>query len=420
MANRVYSADCCIVGAGPAGMILALLLARAGVGVALLEAHHDFDRDFRGDTIHPSTLELLDQLGLAERLHQLPHRKLTRAAFHTDRGVFVPADFSRLRIKFPYIMLMPQSDLLQFLAEELVRFPNAHLVMGANVEELLHEGDAIAGVRYRGADDQWHEVRAPLTVGTDGRFSRVRKLAGIEPIKSAPPMDVCWFRLPRLPEDEELELTIGGYFGVGHAVVLFDRPEREWQLGYIIMKGSFHELRAAGIQSLQRNVAKLIPFLADRVEALKDFHQISMLSVEVSRVAQWWLPGMLLLGDAAHVMSPVGGFGIQYAVQDAVAAANLLARPLKNRVVRSSHLEEVQLAREPAARQAQAFQSMAQQQIIARALTSDRPLSVPWFVRLLANTPFVRDLPARLLSRGFHPARLDEKQFPPSVTGISP
>src|ERR687885_1102380 len=320
----VKRTTCCIVGAGPGGAVLALLLARKGVAVTLLEAHPDFEREFRGDTIHPSVMELMDELGLADRLLELRHTEIRSVTIQTAAGPLTPADFSRLNTRFPYITMMPQTSFLEFITEEAKRYPNFRLVMRAHVRELVEEESVIRGVRYKGHDGT-HEVRALLTVGADGRGSRIRRLAGFEPIKTSPPMDVLWFRLPRKEGDPEGVL---GRFSRGHGAVALDRFDY-WQAGYVILKGTYPELRRKGIESLRRSYADLVPELADRVEHLEDWKQVSLLSVESSRCPKWYRPGLLLIGDAAHVMSPVGGVGINYAIQDATVAANTLGEALK-------------------------------------------------------------------------------------------
>src|ERR687885_2075801 len=278
----VKRTTCCIVGGGPGGTVLALLLARKGVDVTLLEAHPDFDREFRGDTIHPSVMELMDELGLAERLLGLRHTEIRTATIQTATGPFSPADFSRLNTRFPYITMMPQTSFLEFITEEAKRYPNFRLVMRAHVRELVEEDGVVRGVRYKGRDGT-HEVRALLTVGADGRGSRIRRLAGFEPIKTSPPMDVLWFRLPRKEGDPEGVL---GRFGRGHGALALDRFDY-WQAGYIILKGTYPELRHEGIESLRRSYADLVPELADRVEHLEDWKQVSLLSVESSRCPKW-------------------------------------------------------------------------------------------------------------------------------------
>lgn len=393
----VQQTTCCIVGGGPGGAVLSLLLARQGIPVMLLEAHKDFDRDFRGDTIHPSVMEIMDELDLADRLLQLRHTKTRHLISMTADGPVTFADFSRLKTRYPYIMMLPQVQFLEFITAEAKRYPHFQLVMGANVQELIEEDGIIRGVRYRGHGG-WHEVRAHLTVGADGRFSRTRQLAGMQPIKTAPPMDILWFRLPRRPEEPEDGM---GRFGRGRLVVLTNRFEY-WQVGYLIPKGNYQQLHAAGIEAFRQSVAEVMPELADRVEHLKDWKQVSLLTVESSRLSRWYRPGLLLIGDAAHVMSPVGGVGINYAIQDAVVAANVLSGPLKAGQLRLRHLAAVQRQRELPTRIIQGFQSLLQQQIIAKALKSSKPFKPPSFMHL----PILRDLPARLMAFGVWPAHL--------------
>ena len=400
--NDVQQMDCCIVGGGPAGAVLALLLARQGIRVMLLEAHKDFDREFRGDTIHPSVMEIMDQLGLAERLLELPHTKVHRLTVQTPENTATLADFSHLKTKYPYITVLPQVKFLEFITTEAKRYPNFQLVMGANVQELIEEDGVIRGIRYRGHGG-WHEVRSPLTVGADGRFSRLRQLAGFEPIKTSTPMDVLWFRLPRSPEDAKKNVGVGGRAAKGNILAIIDRLDY-WQLGYVIPKGSYQKLREAGIEGLRQSIAELAPEFSDRVEKLKDWSQISFLSVESSRLPRWYRPGLLLIGDAAHVMSPVGGVGINYAIQDAVVAANVLSTPLKNGHLHLWDLAEVQRQREWSTRIIQGFQSLVQQQIIKGALDTTRKFTPPAFMRL----PIWRNLPARLVAFGIWPVHLEK------------
>ncbi len=266
---------CCIVGSGPAGAMLALLLARQGVPVMLLEEHMDFDRDFRGDTIHPSVMEILDQIGLADALLQLDHTSIETIPVQTASGIISLADFRRLKTRFNYITMLPQVRFLEFITGEAKRYPNFTLALGARVEKLVEEDGYVHGVQYRGQDG-WHNVRAVLTVGADGRFSRMRKLAGFEPVKTSPPMDVLWFRLPRLaaePQESKGRLTSG------HVLVQLNRGDT-WQIGYIIPKGGYQEIRAGGIERLHQDIAQTMPDLADRVETLQSWKQVSVLSVE--------------------------------------------------------------------------------------------------------------------------------------------
>src|SRR5919199_1814353 len=395
----VKRTTCCIVGGGPGGGVLALLLARKGVAVTLLEAHPDFEREFRGDTIHPSVMELMDELGLAERLLELRHTEIRSVTIQTAAGPLTPADFSRLNTRFPYITMMPQTSFLEFITEEAKRYPNFRLVMRAHVRELVEEESVIRGVRYKGHDGT-HEVRALLTVGADGRGSRIRRRAGFEPIKTSPPMDVLWFRLPRKEGDPEGAI---GRFGRGHIAILLDRFDY-WQAGYVISKGTYPELRAVGIEAFRRSFGELIPEFAARLEHLEDWRHASLLSVEASRCPRWYRPGLLLIGDAAHVMSPVGGVGINYAIQDAVVAANVLSTPLKNGHLHLWDLAEVQRQREWSTRIIQGFQSLVQQQIIKGALDTTRKFTPPAFMRL----PIWRNLPARLVAFGIWPVHLEK------------
>ena len=410
-------------------MMLALLLARRGVAVTLLEAHADFDRDFRGDTVHPAILEVLDQIGLAEALHEVPHVKFFGPSLVTDDGLQPLFDFRRLRTKFPWVMLVPQERFIAFLAGEAAKYPRFRLVMKARVTQLIEENGRVCGVRYQ-EGDAWREVRAPLTVGADGRFSRVRHLAGIVPDVLAPPMELLWFRLPRLPSDAAEFATLDGvrrgralavmngepgpfvafiYRGQGFLLGLIDRIDH-WQVAYIYPEGTYQALKAAGVDAFRRSIAELEPRLASHVEHLTDWRELSPLSVAFSRCRQWYKPGLLLIGDAAHVMTPAAGAGIKYAIEDAVVAANVLAKPLSSGSVTVADLAKVQRKRERPTRLMQRV-GAAGQQALARLLREPparRPSRAPWLLRLFFRTPGLRSLPALFVGFGFWRVRVEE------------
>jgi 2-polyprenyl-6-methoxyphenol hydroxylase-like FAD-dependent oxidoreductase len=331
------STRCCIVGGGPAGMMLGLLLARAGVDVVVLEKHADFLRDFRGDTIHPSTLELMHELGLLEAFLKLPHQETAELRAWFGGTELTLADFSRLPTHCRFIAFMPQWDFLDFLAREAGRYPSFRLLMRTEATTILDEGDRIVGVRARTPEGDL-EIRADLVVGADGRHSTVRQAADLPVRELGAPLDVLWFRLPLRPRDPQ-ETAIR--FGSGELLVLINRGEH-WQCGYAIAKGSMEELRAKGLLQLGRHIASLAPFLEDRVGELDDWQKIRLLTVRVDRLRRWYRPGLLCIGDAAHAMSPVGGVGINLAIQDAVAAANLLTEPLWHRTLTEADLLRVQ------------------------------------------------------------------------------
>lgn len=400
----MHRTTACIVGAGPGGAVLALLLARKGIPVILIEAHTGFDRDFRGNTINPSAMEIMDELRLADRLLQLRHAKIRKFIVETAAGADTFADFTRLKTRYPYIAMLPQVSFLEFVTTEAQRYPHFELVMGATVQELIVEDGQTRGVRYRG-DDGWHEVHALLTVGADGRFSRIRRLADLNLVPTAPPMDVLWFYLPRQPADL-VDASAIFRLGPGGLLVLMDHFEF-WQVGYIIAKGSYPQIRAAGLPALRRSIAALSPELDDRVKHLQTWKQVSLLSVESSRLRRWYRPGLLLIGDAAHVTSPVGGVGINLAIQDAVVAANVLAHPLKANRLRLADLAKVQRQREWPTRIIQAFQAFLQRWVVAKALSARDVWSLPIALRLLLRLPIVRDLPAKLIAFGVRPPHVE-------------
>ena len=398
------STACCVVGGGPAGAVLSLLLARRGIPVTLLEMHKDFDREFRGDTVHPSILEILDQIGLAEKLHEIPHTKVTGPTVQFADGPFRPFELKRLPTRFPYILMIPQCRFLEFITTEAAKLPQFHLVMQAQVQHLIEENGAVRGVRYLSADGE-RELRAPLTVAADGRFSMIRKLAGFEPVKTAPPMDVLWFRLPKLQDEPPVVGGAFGGIGRGRIFVLLERNDY-WQCGLVFPKGRYQELRAQGVEAVRKSLAEAEPRFARHTESLTDWDQLKLLSVESSLCPLWHKPGLLLIGDAAHVMSPVGGVGINYAVQDAVVAANLLATPLQSGSVSDAQLAEVQHQREFPVRLIQKMQGFMQKRLIAGALESQQRARIPWQMKVFVKIPFLRDVPVRLMMLGFRRVRI--------------
>jgi 2-polyprenyl-6-methoxyphenol hydroxylase-like FAD-dependent oxidoreductase len=392
---------CCIVGGGPAGMMLGFLLARAGVDVVVLEKHADFLRDFRGDTIHPSTLELMHELGLLEQFIKLPHQRVDALGGRFGKKLYRFADFSHLPTVCKFIALMPQWDFLDFLADQGKRYPGFRLVMQAEAISLIHGGDRIAGVRATTPDGEI-EVNATLTVGCDGRHSTVRQKAGFVPENFGAPMDVLWFRLSRKPTDS---MATGGVFDKGRIFVMLDRGDY-WQCAYVIPKGSLDALRSQGIEEFRAEVARTEPGMADRVGEVIGWKQVHLLTVTVNRLRQWHRPGLLCIGDAAHAMSPVGGVGINLAIQDAVAAANVLAEPLYEKRDVTPLLAKVQERREFPTRATQRLQLAMQNTVIAGALKGGDDFRPPLPLRLMDRFAFLRRIPARLLGLGFRPEHI--------------
>jgi 2-polyprenyl-6-methoxyphenol hydroxylase-like FAD-dependent oxidoreductase len=395
---------CCIAGGGPAGMMLGLLLARAGVDVVVLEKHADFLRDFRGDTIHPSTLEIMYELGLLEEFLKLPHQKAPVLNGQIGAFVFPLADFRHLPTHAKFIALMPQWDFLNFIAAHGARYPAFHLHMRSEATGLIEENGAVVGLRATTADGPL-EIRADLVVGADGRHSTVREAAGLVVDSRGAPMDVLWFRLTRRPSDTD-EST--GRFDAGQIFIRINRGEH-WQCAYVIAKGSIDRVRARGLPEFSAGVAALAPFLRDRVDEIASWDDVKLLTVAVDRLKQWYRPGLLCIGDAAHAMSPVGGVGVNLAVQDAVAAANLLAAPLRERRLATEDLARVQRRREFPTRVTQRLQVMVQDRIITPVLGGSAALKVPFLARLFARFPLLRRLPARLIGYGVRPEHVRTK-----------
>jgi 2-polyprenyl-6-methoxyphenol hydroxylase-like FAD-dependent oxidoreductase len=398
MSAGEISVRCCIAGGGPAGMMLGFLLARAGIPVLVLEKHADFLRDFRGDTIHPSTLEVMHELGLLEEFLQRPHQEIRTLGAQIGDVFLQVADFTHLPTHCQFIALMPQWDFLDFLAEHAKRYPAFQLKMEAEVTDLVLEGGHVTGLRAATTDGELR-VRADLVVGADGRHSTVRERAGLDAIDLGAPMDVLWMRLSRHSDDPEQTL---GRVDTGRIFVMLNRGEY-WQCAFVIPKGGFDEIRGRGLTSLREEIARLAPYLRDRTAELSDWSDVKLLSVSVDRLRVWHRPGLLCIGDAAHAMSPIGGVGINLAIQDAVAAANILAPRFLQGAVSEEHLHAVQRHREFPTRATQWLQVMLQKRVIGRVLKSTAKLSPPPALRLLGQSAFLRRFPARLIGVGFRP-----------------
>jgi 2-polyprenyl-6-methoxyphenol hydroxylase-like FAD-dependent oxidoreductase len=389
---------CCIAGGGPAGMMLGFLLARAGIDVLVLEKHADFLRDFRGDTIHPSTLQLMHELGLLKEFLKRPHQEARQVSGRVAGTELIVADFRSLPTKCRFIAFMPQWEFLNFLAEQGGKFPTFHVRMRAEVTDLLEEGGRVVGVRASTPDGPL-EVRAALVVGADGRHSTVRAKARLIVADLGAPIDVLWFRLSRKPQDRRNPL---GNFDRGKILVMLDRGDY-WQCGYVIPKGGIDEIRQRGLEAFRDGIVEIAPFLRDRVGELKSWDEVKLLTVVVDHLRRWYRSGLLCIGDAAHAMSPVGGVGINLAIQDAVATANLLVGRLRGGRVRDTDLRRVQERREWPARLTQRLQVFIQDRVISRVLASQHQLSTPFFLRLLERFPALRQIPARLMGIGFRP-----------------
>jgi 2-polyprenyl-6-methoxyphenol hydroxylase-like FAD-dependent oxidoreductase len=398
------SVQCCIAGGGPAGMMLGYLLARAGVKVLVLEKHADFLRDFRGDTIHPSTLEVMYELGLLEKFLRLPHQEVDELNAQVGQTQLTIADFRYLPARCRFIALMPQWDFLTFLADQAAGYPSFDLMMEAEVCGLIEESGFVTGVQAK-TPNRAVEVRADLIVGADGRSSIVRKKAGLKVKDLGAPMDVLWFRINRSPEDPVATM---GRFDKGRIFITLNRGEY-WQCGYVIPKGQFEEMRRQEFEMFRAEIIKLAPYTGDRVRELRGWDDVKLLTVRVDRLLEWFRPGLLCIGDAAHAMSPVGGVGINLAIQDAVAAANVLFKPLREGQLTIDHLRRIQKRRELPTRVTQWLQVAVQRRIIARVLGESGSLKPPLAVRLLAAVPLLRRIPARIVGLGIRPEHLDRE-----------
>ncbi len=402
--------QCCIAGGGPAGLLLGYLLARAGVGVVVLEKHADFLRDFRGDTIHPSTLTVLDDLGLLEAFLELPHQEVRELVGDVYGQSVTLADFAHIAAPRPFMVLIPQWDFLDFIADQARLLPNFSLRMGAKATGVIEEAAAVVGVNVQTAEGGF-TVHADLVVAADGRHTTLRGSGGLASDDLGAPIDVLWFRLARDRLHDRSQT--GGYIRPGAMLVTLNRDEY-WQCAYVIPKGTLPALRAEGIEAFRARVAAVAPFLGAALPALAGWDDVKLLSVQISRMPRWYRSGLLCIGDAAHAMSPVGGVGINLAIQDAVAASNLLADALRERRLTVDDLAAVQKRREWPARVTQQAQIAVQNELLAPVLSgAPAPATLPLPLRLLQRLPMLRRLPARLVGIGVRPERVHTLPRPP-------
>jgi 2-polyprenyl-6-methoxyphenol hydroxylase-like FAD-dependent oxidoreductase len=408
MAVETITTTCAIAGGGPAGMMLGFLLARAGVDVVVLEKHADFFRDFRGDTIHPSTLEVMYELGILDDFLKRPHQDVAELAGLIGDECILLADFSHLPTHCRFIALMPQWDFLDFIADQARRDPGFHLSMQAEVDGLLMDGDRISGLQAK-TPHGFLEIRADLVIGADGRHSTVRELAGLKVEDFGAPMDVLWFRLSKQAKDGSQTL---GRLQAGVVFITLDRGDY-WQCAYVIPKGGFARLRAKGLEAFRAALVRLNPSFADRVKEIASWDDVKLLTVTVDRLKRWYRPGLLCIGDAAHAMSPIGGVGINLAIQDAVAAANILWQALREKSVTMELLAKVQARREWPTKMMQAVQIFVQKRIISNVLAMTERPRPPFVVTLFNRFPVLRRVPARLIGMGFRPEHVHSPELKP-------
>jgi 2-polyprenyl-6-methoxyphenol hydroxylase-like FAD-dependent oxidoreductase len=396
---RTVTTRCCIVGGGPAGMMLGYLLGRAGIDVVVLEKHADFFRDFRGDTVHPSTLQVMDELGLIDEFLKLPHQRLQMMDGKFGDASIRIADLRRLKTKYPFIAFMPQWDFLNFLRENGKRFASLRVMMDAEATDLIRSGDTITGVKAMTPEGSV-EIRADLTVACDGRHSIVRQRAGLEVEDIGAPMDVLWFRAGKRPDETE---NLFARLDPGKMMVTFDRGDY-WQCAYVIAKGQYEAVRARGLDAFRDAIVDMAPILKSGMADVKSWDDVKLLTVTINRLKRWTRPGLLCIGDAAHAMSPVGGVGVNLAVQDAVATANLLAARLADGCPSEEELDAVRRRREFPVRMTQRAQQVVQNNLIGAALKpGNAPLRPPLPVRLISAIPWLQGITARLVGLGVRP-----------------
>tara|TARA_R110000868_G_scaffold124779_2_gene329633 strand:+ start:4139 stop:5350 length:1212 start_codon:yes stop_codon:yes gene_type:complete len=396
MKDKILKTSCCIVGGGPAGLICGYLLALKGVDVIVLEKHNDFLRDFRGDTIHPSTLQLLRELGLLENFLKLPHDKIKQFVLEIGGKNNIIADFSKLKTACPYVALMPQWDFLNFISNNAQKLLKFNLLMNTEAVDLLYKDNHVSGVLAY-SDEKYIKIFASLVIGADGRDSIVRKKSNLELIKLGAPMDVLWMRVSRLSTDPD---QIMGKVHSGKMLVMINRG-KYWQCAYIISKGSFEKIKKQGLDKFLDNLLEVAPFLKERIHELSCWSDIKILSVSVDRLKLWYKNNLLCIGDSAHAMSPIGGVGVNLAIQDAVATANILGDALTKNKDINFLLKKVQKRRSFPTKVTQKIQVIIQNKLINKALHSSKTLSLPWFMRFVLRWQFTRKLIAKKIGLGF-------------------
>jgi len=399
---ETLSTRCVIAGGGPAGIMLGYLLARAGIDVVVLEKWPDFFRDFRGDTIHPSTMEVLHELGLLEDFLKLPHSEMTRMTVHFGGEVATVADLSHLKTRSPFVAFIPQWDFLTFIASKGKTYPQFHLMMETEATDVIERDGRIAGVRAKNKEREF-DIVADLVVGADGRRSTLRQKAGLTSEALSAPIDVLWFRIGLSGEDKKQSL---GYLDSGRALVMLDRHDY-WQCAYIIEKGAFEGIKAAGLPAFRRSVAKLAQIDELAVAEVDSWEKVKLLSVTVDRAKEWARDGLVLIGDSAHAMSPLGGVGINYAIHDAVAAANILVPAFRKNDLSLSVLKKVQARRETPTRRMQSIQIFVQNKILSPLLHEKASAGIPWFMKLFNLFPLLQRIPARVIGIGFQPEHIN-------------
>ncbi|HEV3245010.1 MAG TPA: FAD-dependent oxidoreductase [Candidatus Paceibacterota bacterium] len=398
---RSISSRCVIAGGGPAGVMLGYLLARAGIDTIVLEKWPDFFRDFRGDTIHPSTMEVLHELGLLDDFLKLPHNEMTRMTVRVGDREATVADLSLLHVRCPYIAFIPQWDFLNFLSSKATAFPSFHLMMETEATELIEEGGKVVGVRAKNKGEEF-EIRAELIVGADGRHSTIREKGGFEVENLGVPIDVLWFRIGRGGVDDKQSLA---YLATGHALVMLDRRDY-WQCAFLIEKGGFDAIKAQGLDAFRKSVASIARMPLDALDEVDTWDKVKLLSVTVDHVRQWAQNGVLLIGDSAHAMSPLGGVGINYAVHDAVAAGNILVPAFHRNDLSLPVLQKVQARREKPVKRMQKLQVFLQDRLLLTLLRQKNELKMPWFLNFFGSIPFLRSIPARIIGIGFGPEHI--------------